>query len=427
MSKFFSSGLFSSGLFSTGRPESSAADVAREAKRGKRSRAQIGVIGVVIVAMVVITALQLDRLPYLSPISRYTAFFDDAGGLATGDQVTVAGINTGTVEKIVLAPTADGTKAAVTFRLADPVILGTDTQAAIKTETVLGRRNLAIIPHGGGRIEPGGVIDNRNTVSPYSLTDALDSATGTLQQTDTTELTKALDTLSVTFSATPDGVRGAVDGVSRLSKAVAERDNALRDLLTKANGVTTVLGNRNRQINQLLVDANSLLGELQFRQMAIEQLIIGTKDVAAQISGFINDNNAQLTPVLTKLNGVLDVLNDNQRSVKETLDRLGPYANALGEAVSDAPNFSSLVGVSTFGDYTRTFMKVLEQKYPEVAKAFEYTGFPLLPQAWSRAPDRGTKPPTGPAPSPTYPTPPPPTTDVPSRSAPSVAPPRAGG
>lgn len=209
--------------------------------------------------------------------------------------------------------------------------------------------------------------------------------------------------MSETFSQTPDQVQGAVDGVARLSKAIADRDNALRELLAKANSVSSIIGDRNEQINRLLIDANSLLGELQFRRAAIAQLIQGTRDVAAQISGFIDDNNAQLTPVLTKFNQVLDILNDNEQNLKDTVDRLGPYANALGEAVANGPNFDSLVGVSTFGDYTATFMKILQQKYPEVAKAWGYSGFPLLPQAWGPEPTPRT---TRPAvPSPTIPTP----------------------
>ncbi|WP_288338091.1 MCE family protein [uncultured Gordonia sp.] len=393
-------------LFRSNRSGSDEADVARENKRGGRTRRQIGLIGIVVTAMVVVVALQMDKLPLISPISTYTAYFDDAGGLVTGDIVTVAGVDVGTVEGIRLASTDAGTKAAVSFRMNDTVSMGTDTQAAIKTETVLGRRNLTILPHGTGRIEPGGEIPNRNTVAPYSLTDALDNATDTLSQTNTAELNKALDTLSVTFSATPDQVQGAVDGVAKLSKAVADRDNALRELLAKASGVTQVIGDRSKQLNQLLLDANMLLGELQFRRAAIAQLISGTRDVAAQISGFINDNNAQLTPVLDKFNKVLDILNDNENNLKETVDRLGPFANALGESVANGPNFDSLVGVSTFGDYTATFMKVLQQKYPEVAQAFSYSGFPVLPNAWSQAPG-ANPPPRTPVPSPTIPTPPP--------------------
>lgn len=361
------------GILKNRRSVSGEADVAREDKHGGRSRAAIGIIGVVVTAMVVVVALQMDKLPLLSPISTYHADFDDAGGLVPGDIVVVSGVNVGSVEKISLASTDRGTKARVNFRTKDSVLLGIDSQAAIKTETVLGRRNLTLIPHGPGRIKPGGSISNEHTVSPYSLSDALEGATDTLAKTDTDQLNTALATLTKTFSYTPGSVRGAVDGVARVSKAIADRDNSLRDLLAKANRVSKVLGDRNEKVDQLLLDANSLLGELQVRRQAIGDIIVGTRDVSTQISGFIKDNNAQLKPVLLKLDRVLNVLNDNQKVLGEAIDQLGPYANTLGEAVASGPYFSSLVGIPTFGDYTAVFMKILQQKYPEVWQAYSYT------------------------------------------------------
>lgn len=391
------------GLFRSRRTTSDEADIAREAKHGGRSRAQIGVIGVVITAMVVIVALQMDKIPMLSPISTYTAYFDDAGGLVKSDIVTVSGVNVGTVQGISLAETDRGTKAKVSFRMRDNVVMGIDTQAAIKTETVLGRRNLTLIPHGPGRIKPGESISNENTISPYSLSDALEGATDTLAKTDTDQLNQALNTLNDTFANTPNEVKGAVDGVARLSKVIADRDNALRELLGRASEVTKIVGDRSEQINRLLMDANALVGELQNRQAALGALISGTRDVAAQISGFVADNNAQLTPVLTKLNGVLDILNDEQGSLKKAIDGLGPYANLLGEAVASGPYFSSLVGVPSFGDYTLVFMKVLQQKYPQLWAAFQRTGSPFLPNSWSMLPQEKLPPEY--TPNMTYPTP----------------------
>ena len=79
------------GLFTAARTESDEADVARTTKRGGRSRAAVGMIGIVVVTLVVVSALQMDKLPYLSPVSTYSAYFDDAGGLSTGDVVMEIG------------------------------------------------------------------------------------------------------------------------------------------------------------------------------------------------------------------------------------------------------------------------------------------------------------------------------------------------
>lgn len=393
------------GMFSSRRTESDEADIAREQKRGGRTRAEVGVIGIVVIALVVITAMQMDKLPYLAPISTYSAYFDDAGGLAKGDIVVVSGVQVGTVEGIELAGTDQGTKVKVSFRMNDEVEMGDETQATIRTETVLGRRNLTVIPHGGERIKPGGSITLGNTIAPYSLQDALEGATDTISGTNTDQLNTALNTLSVTFSETPDQVQGAVDGVARLSKAVADRDEELRALLAKANQVSKIVGDRNEQINRLLIDANALVGEIEMRRYALNQLIKGIGDVTAQLRGFIAENNAQLTPVLEKFDRVATILTDNEKNLKETIDRLGPFANTLGEAVASAPNFDSLVGLNSFGDYTATFLNALRGRYPQVWQSLMYTGFPLIPDYYKLGPPDGTDSPRGPLPSPTYPTP----------------------
>ncbi|MGB6038493.1 MAG: MCE family protein [Gordonia sp. (in: high G+C Gram-positive bacteria)] len=358
--------------------------------RDGRPKWQIGVIGVILTAMLVITAMQIDRLPFLSQISSYDAYFDDAGGLVTGDVVLVSGVNVGTVQNISIADTADGLKAKIRFRMNDTIEMGDRSRASIKTETVLGRRNLTITPIGTERIRPGGSIPIDSTVSPYSLTDALDDATSTLETTDTDELNRALETLTQTFSKTPANVGEAVTGVGRLSKAIADRDNALSDLLRRARGVTDVVGQRSDQIRQMLLDANALLGELNLRREALRQVIKGTKDVTAQITLFIEENNAQMKPVLDKFNGVLNILNDNEENFGKAIDRLGPYANILGEAVSGGPYFSSLVGLPTVGDYFGTFLKVMQRKYPEAAKYFyDFSGNPLFPKNWEQGPNVG--------------------------------------
>lgn len=379
-----------------------------EGRRGtKRSRVSMGVLGVTLVAALVISALQMDRLPFLSQVSTYDVFFEEAGGLVPGDIVTVAGIEVGKVERIGIEQTGDGLLAKVSFRLNDTVVLGEGTRAAIKTETVLGRRNVTLTPDGKGRIEPGQSIPVDQTVAPYSLTDTLEDAVSTLKGSDTEQLNEALATLNEAFAETPDNMRAAVDGISRMSKAIADRDEALGDLLEKARGVSSIVGNRSDQIEKLLIDANSLLGELQLRRQALGEVITGVKDVSAELTGFVDDNNEQLQPVLDQFNQVLDILNDNEQNFSDAVDNLGPYANILGEAVASGPYFSSLVGLPTWGDYFGTFQRVLEQKYPEAFEYFtKYSGFPGWPDNWSQAPDRGSP-------------------DTPDRPTPSKLPPTA--
>ncbi|MEU0502867.1 MCE family protein [Nocardia sp. NPDC005998] len=305
-----------------------------------RSRAvSLGIIGIVLATAISLSALQVDRLPFIRSGATYTAYFADAGGLVPGDHVQVAGVRSGRVEQVRL----DGAKVYVRFTLDESIVLGNKTSAAIKTNTVLGRKSLEVTPSGSGSTRPDDTIPLDRTTSPYSLTDALGDLSNTVKGLDMDQVNKTLDALSATFADTPAPLRSALDGVTQLSRSLNARDKALTDLLGRAQNVTKVLADRSNQIDALLVDGNALLGELDRRRGALSQLIVYVNGLAQQLSGFVNDNEAQLKPTLDRLNSVLALLQSNKDNLSKALDGLGPFAAALGEQVGSGPYFQAYV------------------------------------------------------------------------------------
>ncbi|GAB2716004.1 MCE family protein [Nocardia thraciensis] len=296
-----------------------------------------GIVGVVLAATISLSALQFDRLPFIRSGAEFSAFFADAGGLVPGDQVQVAGVRTGQVEDVRL----EGTKVRVRFSLDESIVLGDKTSAAIKTNTVLGRKSLEVDPQGAGAIRRDDAIPLERTRSPYSLNDALGDLASTVHGLDLDQVNKTLDTLSETFADTPAPLRSALDGVTALSRSLNARDEALTQLLGRAQNVTKVLADRSDQINALLLNGNDLLGELDARRAALSQLIVYVNGLAQQLTGFVDDNEAQLKPALEKLNSVLGLLQRNKDKLGQALTDLGPYAAALGEQVGSGPYFQS--------------------------------------------------------------------------------------
>ncbi|WP_067670215.1 MCE family protein [Nocardia miyunensis] len=304
-----------------------------------RSLISIGIVGLVMAVAIALSALQFDRLPFVRSGAEYTAYFADAGGLQPGDQVQVAGVRSGQVESLKL----DGPKVLVKFSLDETIRLGDATSAAIKTNTVLGRKSLAVLPSGDGAIRVGNTIPLSRTTSPYSLTDALSDLSGTVQGLDLDQANKTLDALSKTFADTPAPLRSALDGITALSRSLNKRDDALGQLLGHAQNVTKVLSDRKMQLDALLMDGDNLLGELNDRRQAISQLIVYVNGLAQQLTGFVNDNEALLKPALDKLNSVLQLLQKNKDNLDKALDEVGPYAAALGEQVGSGPYFQSML------------------------------------------------------------------------------------
>jgi phospholipid/cholesterol/gamma-HCH transport system substrate-binding protein len=306
----------------------------------ERNRVTVGVVGILIVVALVVAVFSYNKIPFINGTSDYSAYFAEAGGIKPSSDVRVSGLSVGRVSGVKL----DGTKVLVTFTVDDDVALGDRTEAAIKTETVLGTKMLELTPRGDGKLT--GAIPIERTHSPYDLPTALGDLTSTISALDTTQLSSALTTLADTFKDTPPDLKVALQGVARFSDTLDARDTQLRNLLADANKVTAVLGKRSDQIASLVVNANALLTELLSQRNSVDALMTNLTAASRQISGLVDDNRKQLKPALDKLNGVLGILDNRKQELQRTLYLLRRYAMSFGEVLGSGPFFkASLVNL----------------------------------------------------------------------------------
>lgn len=316
----------------------------------ERNRFTVGLVGVLILLALVVAVFSYDKIPFIKGTTDQSAYFAEAGGIKTGSDVRVSGLAVGRVSGISL----EGTKVLVDFTVADGVELGDRTEAAIKTETVLGTKYLELTPRGDGSLA--GPIPLERTRSPYDLTDALGDLTTTISGLDTAQLSSALTTLADTFKDTPPDLKIALQGVARFSGTLNTRDAKLRDLLAEANKVTGVLAKRSDQIAQLVANANALLVELVAQRNSVDALMTNLSAVSAQISGLVADNRTQLKPAVDKLNGVLAILDNRKKELQRTLYLLRRYAMSFGEVLGSGPFFkASLVNLIP-GQFSQPFI-----------------------------------------------------------------------
>ena len=314
-----------------------------------RNPVPIGIIGMLVCVALVAVSLTYDRVGFLNGTRNATAYVADAAGLKTGDEVQVAGIKVGQIRKLSL----DGDRVRVDFSISRDVTMGDDTRAAIKTDSLLGRRALAVYSDGIGELD-NNEIPLENTSVPYSLTDALGDATKSINELDTDQVTKALDELSKTMDAAGPEVRSTLDGLTRLSRTLNDRDIAIKDLLKKANDSTDVLSQRSDQFVQIIDDGNTLFQALDERKRALNDLVRNIDGLAIQLSGLVQDNEAQLGPALDKLERVSDQLIRNKDNLDLALRRMVPYSTALGEAVATGPFFNAYVSNLSQPQYMQT-------------------------------------------------------------------------
>ena len=218
------------------------------------NRTRVGLMGTLVTLLVVGVGQSFTSVPMLFATPTYYAQFADTGGISTGDRVAIAGVNVGLVRSLVIR----GDRVLVGFSMPGKTI-GAQSRAAIRTDTFLGRKNMAIQPRGSDPLRPNGIIPSAQTTTPYQIYDAFVDVTKAATDWNIDVVKRSLNVLSETFDQTAPHLRAALDGVAKFSGTIGNRDDQIKKLLANADKVTRVLGDRSQQVDGLLVNANTLL------------------------------------------------------------------------------------------------------------------------------------------------------------------------
>lgn len=316
----------------------------------QRNPAIVGAVGMATIAGLVVAALQYDRLPFFDHTNEHSAYFAEAGGLHSGAPVQVSGFRVGEVSEIRL----DGPKVLIRFKVDERIRLGDRTEAAIETKSLLGAKLLNVTPRGDGVLSDAIPLDR--TKSPYQLPDALGDLASTVRTLNTDDLSESLATLSQTFKHTPTDLRLAVDGVTRLSQTIDNRDSQLRQLLTNAAKSTTVLAERSDTVARLISDTNALMAQLRAESTALDGISHHISVLSRQLSQFVADNHVALRPSLDKLNGVLTILDNRKERVQKALNMFDTYVMSFGESLASGPFFKAYVANLLPGQFVQPFI-----------------------------------------------------------------------
>ncbi|KQX74772.1 ABC transporter substrate-binding protein [Aeromicrobium sp. Root472D3] len=306
----------------------------------ERNSVIIGLIGLTIIAAMMLGAFRADRLPIIGSGDVYHAEFAEIGSLKTGNEVRVAGVSVGKVQDIEL----DGNKVRVTFKIDKGTRFGPQTGADIRIRTLLGAEFLALTPEGKGQLAKGSTIPLARTVAPYDVVQAFSDLSRTTDQLDIPQLSEALTTLGEISAQTPEEFRGAIKGVSDLSRNLAARDEQINTLLVNLKKVSSVLNSRNDQLVTLFKDADTLFQAISARRDSIHRLLVSTQTISAQLRGLVKDTKSDLLPALKQLDTVTDMLRKNEASIDEALRVYPGFTTVFANALGTGPWFDTYLG-----------------------------------------------------------------------------------
>ncbi len=305
----------------------------------ERNPVVIGAISIAVIVAMIMVAFKASSLPIIGGGDVYYASFSEAGGLEAGDEVRIAGVRVGKVEEVELA----GDHVRVGFRVDQDADFGQETHAAIKVKTLLGAMFLSLEPAGDGQMDEGYEIPVERTSSPYDVVEAFTGLAETTGKIKTDQVAEAFSTFADLTRNTPEEFRDALDGVSALSRNVAEKNEQINTLLQNLEKVSNVLDERDQDIVDLMHDADILFRALVQRREAIHNLLVSTSKLSRELTLLVRQSRDDLKPALTHLENVLEVLNKNEDNIDNSLRLMAPFYRVFANTLGNGPWFDTYI------------------------------------------------------------------------------------
>ena len=260
----------------------------------------------------------------------YWAQLHNAAGIRAGDEVRIAGIPVGSVSSIA----AKGAVVQVDFTVDRNITLTTDTRTEVKLGSLLGQRFLQLSPGNGPKLPHGGTLTLAGADDSYTLEQFWLDASPVIGELDLPTLSKAITVLTQSTGSS-SSTKAALDGLTSVANLVNQRSTELTQLVSAARSVTDQVVAQKGELTSLLTHGAQVFSLIAQRRDAIARLLADGRRLVLNLTSMARTNSAPMRTALTRLNGILAVLQKQERDLTTTLRLANPamrlYVNSAGD------------------------------------------------------------------------------------------------
>ena len=292
-------------------------------------------LAIFIVVTTVATALLAVTIGNISfnPTTKYRAVFTDAVGLNQGDDIRIAGVKVGQVDKIQLY---QNTLAMVTFSVDSDQVIDTSTHATLRYRNLVGNRYIALTDGigGGDRLKKNGIIPKERTTPALDLSVLFNGFKPLF-----TALTPA-DVNQFAFEVIKvlQGEGGTIESLlaktASLTTTLADADQVIGDLITNLTGTLQIVSQRQANFSQLLVNLQQFITGLSQDITPILGSLTSINSLNTKTAGLLQQTRVPIKADLDKLRAVATTLDDTQSIWVKTLQFMPEKLNTMTRTAS---------------------------------------------------------------------------------------------
>ncbi len=264
----------------------------------------------------------------------YTAMFTNVYGLRDGDDVRMAGVRVGRVEKIEL----DGKLARVKFIVQNDQQLYGNTVASVIYQNIMGQRYLGLslgTLGGNEKLPAGSVIPVERTDPSFDVSGLLNGFEplfSLLNPKQADDLTKGV---LQSLQGDRASIATLVDQSSTLTATLAGRDQVLGDLITSLSKVTDNVAAQNDDLDHVLTEARRAVSDLDARRPSLQSSVGSLAQVTRQLSAITDEINPALNELITRQPGFTKHMVGIEPQLAFTGDNLPLLLKGLGRVFGE--------------------------------------------------------------------------------------------
>ena len=274
-----------------------------------------------------------------------SATFDDVGDLVVGHSVQVADVRIGSISDIELT---DDYRALVTMSLQDGVFVPKESQAVLRTTSLLGEKFIELRPldpddpMAGTDLVDGDVIAQVGQAPELEF--VAERAVEILGSVVASDVATLVETGSIGFGGRAVELTSVVENLSTISGTLADQTDELIRIVDALDGATATLAASAPDVDRLLIDlAETATTLADNRDVAIDAVRELTRLAQVQNDNILEPYLAEVDTQIGQLDAILAEVNRNQGQVSELLFWLSQYVDKLPRAAPEG--FAQIFGL----------------------------------------------------------------------------------
>jgi phospholipid/cholesterol/gamma-HCH transport system substrate-binding protein len=258
----------------------------------------------------------------------YSAIFTDASGLRAGQFVRASGVEVGKVSRVDVID--NGAHARVDFRVDRDLTLFDQTSAAIRYVNLIGDRYLELKRGDSNRhLAPGATIPVERTSPALDLDALVGGFRPLFRSLDPQKVNSIATSLITVFQGQGGTINDILDQTAQLTSTLADRDQAIGQVITNLNTVLATTVGHQIQFNDTINNFEVLISGLKDQADPLADSIADISDAAGTLSSLLADDRPALKDTVGRLENLQQPLVDQRDQLN---DLLAEVPNALQTA-----------------------------------------------------------------------------------------------